>query len=103
MSHPLANLPALAERLRRGDPDARRDLHDVEACVELLIRTALRSGAGLPLVVNWVRAHLPEVPDGDAPETAAPLLAQEFCDDLLSRCRPRPALCPSARETVRGW
>ena len=97
------SLPMLADRLRRGDPEAPRLRHEMEEGLELLICSAIRSGTGMPPLVRWVRRNLPAVPPGTAPESAAPDLAHLLCDTLL-----RPYLSPwvesqMTRETVRSW
>lgn len=97
------NLSELADRLRRGDPEAPRLRQEAEEYLELLIRSAIRSGTGKPQLVNWVRRHLPPVPRGKSPESAAPALARRLCDTLLRHCLKRPAVSGASRETVRGW
>jgi hypothetical protein len=103
MKHPFEYLPVLAEMERQGHPEAPRIRHDVEEGLELLICSAIRSGAGKAEVVNWVRANLPDIPEGAAPETAAPSLAHLLCDTILNRNQPCRAKCQATRETVRAW
>jgi hypothetical protein len=98
MSYLFESLPRLADRLRRGDPEAPRLRQEIEESLGLLIRSAIRSGAGRRELVDWVHRHLPPVPDGTSPESAAPSLARLLCDTLL-----RPHLCQATCETVRAW
>ena len=99
----LDNLPELADRLRRGDPEAPELRRETEECFELLIRSAIHSGTGIPQVVNWVRLHLPPVPCGQSPESAAPAMARLLCDTLLRPYLAPPAVSQTSRETVRDW
>jgi hypothetical protein len=67
------------------------------ANLEPMIRRALRSGAGLPGLVSWVRRQLPDAagegsesqPD---PERTAPDLAWRLSATILEKSRYRTAL-----------
>jgi hypothetical protein len=89
-------LRRLAERLGKSCPNNPGRLREVlEANLVPIIRVAIRSGAGLPWVVSWVRGHLPEpTPD---PSRVAPGMARQMCDLLLGQ----PRTCAAA-ETVVG-
>ncbi len=104
MRHPLESLHTLAERMRRGSPEARQRLrHELEDSLVPLIRSAIRGGIGMPQLVSWVRRHLPAAPAGTSPESVAPSLAHLLCDTLLRQYQPRPTADIAARETVRDW
>jgi hypothetical protein len=74
----------------------------LEAGLTPLVRRALRYGAGMPQLVDWVRANLRRVEAGADrtrpvdPDRAAPTLARLLCATLL---RGRPG---AAAETVVG-
>ena len=103
MNHSLESLCTIADRMRRGDPEARRLRHQLADSLVPLIRSAIRSGTGMPQLVNWVRAHLPPTPPGAHSESSAPSLARLLCDTLLRQNPPRPAARRSACDTVAGW
>jgi hypothetical protein len=93
------NLWTLADRMREGDATARHRLREqLEASLVPMIRCALRTGRGVPAVVQWVRrnlsrlaaAHEPGQQSPD-PERTAPALARLLCATLLEKHRPRPA------------
>jgi len=105
MTHGNDRLQALANRLGCGD-EPQRVRETLEAGLTPLVRRALRHGAGMPQLVDWVRDNLPRVEAGadrtrpvDA-DRAAPPLARLLCATLLrGRPDPRPV---SAAETVVG-
>jgi hypothetical protein len=100
------SLQNLAERMRCGDePHCVRE--KLEASLIPMVRRALRSGAGLPQLVQWVQTTLPQLQsDQDRtrpvdPDRAAPPLARLLCAKLLDGRRPaRLAALPT--ETVVG-
>jgi hypothetical protein len=87
-------LHSLALRLGVGNPDNPRNLREtLEASLVPMIRCAMRSGAGLPPLVQWVRRHQPAVAD----LRAAPAMARQLCSRLLEHLQPR-----HTAETVVG-
>jgi len=98
-------LQTLANRMgRAGAPTHRdRERETLEASLLPLVRRALRTGAGQPQLVQWVRTTLPQVMDGQDrtrpvdPDQAAPPLARLLCATLLRQRPDRPAF---AAETV---
>jgi hypothetical protein len=101
MNDTLKDLDLIDDRMRRGDPEGRRLRRQLTEGLVPLIRCAIRSGTGLPPLVRWVRAHLPETPSGVSPESAAPSLADLLCDTLL--CQPPGPQVAAAGDTVPGW
>jgi hypothetical protein len=82
-------LRALASRLGVGKPGNPHSLREtLEASLVPMIRCALRSGAGLPPLVQWVRRHQPVVTD---PVRTAPAMARQLCARLLEHLQPRHA------------
>ena len=85
--------------------DASRE--KMEATLLTPIRCALRTGAGLPPLVQWVRQNLPTVfPAASAGwpvdvEWTAPRMARLLCEQMLEHVRAEPALV-GACETVVG-
>ena len=63
MSCPDKALQIFADRLRRRTPPHRLR-ETLEASLVPLVRRALRSGAGLPQLVQWVQKTLPQVQAG---------------------------------------
>jgi hypothetical protein len=96
-------LRALASRMKCDPAAPDRFRETLERSLVPLIRCAIRSGTGLPPLVQWVRRHLPaqEAQGPSRPsdmEWAAPSMARLLCDRLLEQMRPAVA----ARETVVG-
>jgi hypothetical protein len=93
MSFPDNALQKFADRLGCGDAPRERVRETLEASLIPLVRRVLRSGAGIPQLVGWVQATLPQVEaDQDRtrpldPDLAAPHLARLLCATLL---RERP-------------
>jgi hypothetical protein len=88
-----------------GEKSASRE--EMEALVVPMIRVAMRTGRGQPVLVDWVTRNLPAVtpciPLGDKvdPEWAAPRMARLLCSQMLQHIQAeRPWLGP--RETVVG-
>ena len=87
----------LAAQMRCGSAPY-PDRETLEASLVPLIRRAIRSGRGLPTLVQWVQRHLPG-PAGDGhdpgghsdPAWAAPSMARLLCDKLLEQFRSQPA------------
>lgn len=102
MNDTLQDLDLIDDRMRRGDPEGRRLRRQLTEGLVPLIRCAIRSGKGLPQLVRWVRAHLPDTPAGVAPESAAPSLAHLLCDTLLCQPSRQPGL-RAACDTVPEW
>jgi hypothetical protein len=104
MHTPDDALRALAVRMKCDPAAPERFRETLERSLVPMIRCAIRSGTGLPPLVQWVRRHLPAQAAG-APsrpadlEWAAPSMARLLCDRLLEYVRP-PA--QAARETVLG-
>ena len=97
-------LQLFAERIRCGGAPPHRVRETLEASLVPLVRRALRSGAGIPQLVQWVQKTLPQVQAGQDrarpadPDRAAPPLARLLCTTLL-----QPRLAPAAAgETVLG-
>ena len=97
-------LQTLADRMGRAGAPDHGDRETLEACLLPLVRRALRSGAGRPELVQWVRTTLPQVMDGRDrsrpvdPDQAAPPLARLLCATMM---RPLPNR-PFTAETVVG-
>jgi len=103
MHTPDDALRALASRMKCDPAAPDRFRADLERSLVPLIRCAIRSGTGLPPLVQWVQRHLPEPgPGSHRPadlEWAAPSMARQLCDHLLGQMRP-PA--QATRDTVVG-
>lgn len=106
MTYPDKALQTLADRMRCAGTPPHRLRETLEASLLPLVRRALRSGAGMPQLVQWVQATLPHVDCGQDrthpadPERAAPSLARLLCATLLHpESARRSAL---AVETVLG-
>jgi hypothetical protein len=81
------SLQELTTRVRRGQavpPAARAEL---EERLTPLIRCVLRTGAGVPALVQWVRRTLPNLPPAE-PEQTAPRMARLLCAELFRHARP---------------
>ena len=105
MTHGNESLQALADRMGCGAaPQQLRDT--LEASLTPLVHRALRSGTGMPQLVEWVQSNLPRVDAGRDrtrpvdPDRAAPPLARLLCATLL-RGRPNRLAGPAA-ETMVG-
>jgi hypothetical protein len=104
MHTPDDALRALASRMKCDPAAPHRFREDLERSLVPMIRCAIRSGTGLPPLVQWVKRHLPaqaargEHRPSDL-EWAAPSMARLLCDRLLEQIQP-PA--QAARETVAG-
>jgi hypothetical protein len=87
----------LAAQMRCGSAPY-PDRETLEASLVPLIRRVIRSGRGLPPLVQWVQRHLPGPgvepgrEDHADPAWAAPSMARLLCDKLLEQFRS-----PSAR------
>jgi hypothetical protein len=90
-------LRALAAGLQCGDPaNPDRDREALEARLLPLVRCALRSGRGLPKLVDWVhgaaRALAAPGPGPSAdPDRAAPSVARLLCARLVQQLQAHPA------------
>jgi hypothetical protein len=97
-------LRALAAGLQCGDPaNPDRDREALEARLLPLVRCALRSGRGLPKLVDWVQrsARALAAPGQSAdPDRAAPSVARLLCARLAQQLQAQPAR--PAYETVVG-
>lgn len=91
------SLRQLAARLRDGDFSAADHFeHELAERLVPLIRCAIRSGAGQPKLVNWVRRHLPPQGDPGAALGAAPGMARLLSARLVQQLQAR---APSQRPT----
>jgi hypothetical protein len=105
MCIPHPSLQALADRMGCGGAPPNQVREKLEASLAPLVRRVLRTGAGLPHLVQWVQTTLPQVEAGGDrgrpvdPDRAAPALARLLCATLLRRPPARPAL---ALDTVIG-
>jgi hypothetical protein len=94
MSFPHDSLQALVGQTPGGEID-----------LIPLVRRVLRTGCGLPELVQWVRTTLPQVQSGQDrtrpvdPDRAAPPLARLLCATLRRGRLARPVL---ATDTVVG-
>jgi hypothetical protein len=92
------SLQDLSARMRRGQTSAQPTVRaEFEQRLTPLIRCVLRTGAGVPALVRWVRRTLPHLPPAE-PEQTAPRMARLLCAELF---RPGNAGRPMA-ETVVG-
>jgi hypothetical protein len=100
MSTATVELRSLAAQARRGNAEARAALqHELEDNLEPLVRCALRRGAGLPAVVQWVQKNAAALGTVDLSQ-AAPRIARLLSAGLIEELGPRerrPGL-----ETVLG-
>jgi hypothetical protein len=100
------SLQSLAERMHCGGAPSHRVRETLEASLIPVVRRVLRTGAGLPQLVQWVHATLPQVAGGPDrtrpvdPDRAAPPLARLLCATLLRQQPTRPPAL--AAETVAG-
>ena len=90
-----------ARRLQKSTPEPQALLRSMETYLLPLVRCALRSGTGQPVLVDWVKNQLPLFapeagPRSDTSGYAAPM-ARVLCERILERLDPRPQ-----RETVLG-
>jgi hypothetical protein len=98
-------LQTLANRMGCGTAPPHHFQETLEASLIPLVRRALRSGAGIPQLVEWVQTTLPQVQTGQDrmrpvdPDRAAPPLARLLCATLLRQQPGRPAV---TAETVIG-
>jgi hypothetical protein len=76
------SLQELANRMRRGQATPPNMRADLEERLTPLIKCVLRTGAGVPALVQWVQRTLPHMPSAAAEQTAprmARLLSAELC------------------------
>jgi hypothetical protein len=79
----------------------------MEATLVTPIRCALRTGAGMPPLVQWVKQNLPAVVPAASwgwpvdIDWAAPRMARLLCTQMLEHVQAEPVLA-GARETVVG-
>jgi hypothetical protein len=93
------SLRQLAARLRDGDLlDPDHFEHELARRLLPLIRCAIRSGAGQPRLVRWVRRHLP--PHGDL--EAAPGMARLLSARLVQQFQAGAPSQRLALDTVCG-
>ena len=80
---------------------------EMEAVFVPMIRVALRTGRGQPVLVDWVTRNLPAVNPSSCPgdkidpEWAAPRMARLLCSQMLQQIQAQRAWVGS-RETVVG-
>jgi hypothetical protein len=90
-----------------GEGARRFDREALEADLVPMIRVALRSGRGQPLLVRWVKQNLPglslasHLGDKIDPEWAAPRMARLLCAQMLEHVRAECARM-GGRETLVG-
>lgn len=93
----------LANRVRQGDNQARQPLRqELEERLVPLIRCALRTGAGIPALVEWVRARAADLKEGSEsldPRHVAPRFARMLCAGLV---RDTPVVAAMGQDTIRG-
>ena len=106
MSNPDGTLQRFAEQIGRAGDSPIRIRETLEASLIPLVRRALRTGAGIPQLVQWVQRTLPQVQAGADrtrpvdPDRAAAPLARLLCTTLL---RERPGRHGAAMlDTVVG-
>lgn len=96
MSLPDSAMQRFADRIDGGAASPPSMREKLEASLIPLVRRALRHGAGVPQLVQWVQRTLPQVQTGwdragpMDPDSAAPPLARLLCTTLLLRQRGRP-------------
>ena len=106
MGNPNSALEMFAEQIGRGGESPLRIRERLEASLIPLVRRVLRTGAGMPQLVQWVQQTLPRVQGGDNwtrpvdPERAAAPLARLLCTKLLHKQHARPSV--GMLETVVG-
>jgi hypothetical protein len=99
-------LQRFADRIDSGAASPQSVRASLEASLTPLVRRALRHGAGLPQLVQWVQRTLPQVQAGRDrsrpmdPDSAAPPLARLLCATLLSKRTGRPDV--GIMDTVAG-
>jgi hypothetical protein len=81
------SMQALAVQVRRKSPAPSSVRAAVEERLTPLIRCVLRTGAGVPELVQWVRRTLPQLPSGNA-DLTAPRMARLLCAELFRQGRP---------------
>jgi hypothetical protein len=80
------SLEALALRMQRGPaPTGMRA--EMEKRLTPLIKCVLRTGGGMPELVQWVRNTLPYLPTAPHEQTA-PRMARLLCAELLREKKP---------------
>lgn len=94
MNPSINTLRELAGRIKDGDPMAIDQLQDsLHPGMVMVIRRALRTGSGGPMLKRWLGQALKSMPDApDADE-----LASAICKGLVHNLRPDPV---SSTETV---
>jgi hypothetical protein len=106
MCNPNNALEMFAEQIGRGGESPIRIRERLEASLIPLVRRVLRTGAGMPQLVQWVLQTLPRVQgceDRTWPmdlERAAGPLARLLCTKLLHKQHARPGV--GMLETVVG-
>jgi hypothetical protein len=96
------SLKTLAMRVRQGQaaPPGVRD--DLEERLTPLIKCVLRTGTGVPALVQWVRRTLPQLPSASAEQTA-PRMARLLCAELFRQGKPADTVgARLAADTVAG-
>jgi hypothetical protein len=95
-------LESLADRASQGDSTALHSLREeLESDLVPLVRCALRRGAGLPALVNWVRGRFADLADTPEPldeRQAAPVIARMLCAGVmknLSESNHKETVCGS--------
>src|SRR5438045_4092375 len=76
------SLQALSAEMRRGPAARPAARAEMEERLTPLIRCVLRTGAGVPALVRWVRRTLPHLPSA-GPEQTAPRMARLLCAELF--------------------
>ena len=90
-------LQTFADRMGCSTKPQQQVRAELEASLIPLVRRVLRSGAGMPELVQWVQATLPQVRTGQDrtrpvdPDRAAPPLARLLCATLLRQTPTRPS------------
>ena len=89
---------------RRGGTSSNTRPEDLEGTIGPMVRLALRRGAGVPALVQWVRQALDRVagPNPPTPEAYAPQITRLLCAALLNEHRPEPLRRPPAPDTATG-
>ena len=96
------SLQMLAVQVRRGPSAPSGVRAAVEERLTPLIRCVLRTGAGVPELVQWVRRTLPQLPSSNV-ELTAPRMAQLLCAELFGQGKPVEAMMGRlTAETVAG-
>jgi hypothetical protein len=93
----------LAVQMRRNPaavPSGMRT--ELEKRLTPLIRCVLRTGAGVPALVQWVQRTLPHLPSADVEQTA-PRMARLLCAELFRQGKPTDTVIGRlAADTVAG-